>query len=53
MCYNQDEMQSVHLGNNLLDSMIECVLNGHRQGNHLEMIDFFKYATYFAHKDEL
>jgi hypothetical protein len=34
-----------------LEHMIQCVEKGLRQDNHMEMIDFFKFATFFSDKD--
>lgn len=36
----------------LLDSIATCLENGYRQKNFTEMIDFFRYATFFSFREE-
>lgn len=37
--------------NFLIESMVQAIRKGLKQQNHMEMIDFFKFATFLADQD--
>ena len=39
MCIQHKTHQSTHLSANLVESMVDCVMNGHRQHNYVEMAE--------------
>lgn len=36
----------------MIDNIVLCINNGIRQGNFIEMIDFFRYATFWSFEEE-
>lgn len=52
MTENHKSYTSIHINTFLIDSIATCLDSGISQSNFMEMIDFFRQATFWCYKEE-